>query len=538
MPDFPARYIADLTSRPKFRRRLKVVAACGNGTAGAFAPKLLSALGVEVVPLDCELDFTFPRYNPNPEDMRMLHAMAAAVKESGADLALGFDGDGDRCGIVDNEGQEIFADKIGVMLARDLSTLHKGATFVVDVKSTGLFATDPALRANGVKVDFWKTGHSHIKRRVRDLNALAGFEKSGHFFFNAPVGRGYDDGFVTAIAILDMLDRNPGKSMADLYRELPKTWGSPTMSPHCADEVKYEVADRVVARLQAMQARGEPFTGQPIRDLVTVNGVRVTVEDGTWGLVRASSNKPELVVVVESPASEARMRAMFEAVDRDLAREPRSRRLQPDDLMRWRRQQFCPCAARPAQARSQNRLLWHRGRERVGGARRLLRPSAEPLLVGAPRLRADASKAQTGRLCRTAAMGLGPDRHRQARERHGSRAAARRAWSRGLRRARGEDHRRGAGVARVHEPHRRAPLSRPAAGFGEQPERIGRTRLWLLPSPSPTAGWNWDSNAHWWRMLADAARSAEPTVIPARAEATGARPRVRRDRQTKQVKPS
>ena len=122
IPDFPARYIADLTSRPKLRRPLKVVAACGNGTAGAFAPKLLSALGVEVVPLDCELDFNFPRYNPNPEDMHMLHAMAAAVKESQADLALGFDGDGDRCGVVDNEGQEIFADKIGVMLARDLST--------------------------------------------------------------------------------------------------------------------------------------------------------------------------------------------------------------------------------------------------------------------------------------------------------------------------------------------------------------------------------------------------------------------------------
>ena len=125
MPDFPARYIADLTSRPKFRRQLKVVAACGNGTAGAFAPKLLGALGVEVVPLDCELDFTFPRYNPNPEDLHMLHAMAEAVRESGADLALGFDGDGDRCGVVDNEGEEIFADKIGVMLARDLSKLHR-----------------------------------------------------------------------------------------------------------------------------------------------------------------------------------------------------------------------------------------------------------------------------------------------------------------------------------------------------------------------------------------------------------------------------
>jgi phosphomannomutase / phosphoglucomutase len=322
VPDFPAGYIADLTNRPKFRRRMKVVAACGNGTAGAFAPKLLGALGVEVVPLDCDLDFAFPRYNPNPEDLHMLHAMADAVKESGADVALGFDGDGDRCGVVDNEGHEIFADKIGVMLARDLSKLHPNATFVVDVKSTGLFATDPALAANGVKVDFWKTGHSHIKRRLRDLKALAGFEKSGHFFFNAPVGRGYDDGFVTAIAVLAMLDRNPGKSMADLYRDLPKTWGSPTMSPHCADEVKYDVADRVVARFKAMQVKAEPLTGQKIRDVVTVNGVRVTVEDGTWGLVRASSNKPELVVVVESPVSEARMREMFKAVDGVLRENP------------------------------------------------------------------------------------------------------------------------------------------------------------------------------------------------------------------------
>ena len=313
--NFPARYIDDLTTRPKLSRKLKVVAACGNGTAGAFAPQILSALGCEVVSLDCELDFTFPRYNPNPEDLHMLHAMADAVRASGADVALGFDGDGDRCGIVDNEGAEIFADKIGVMLARDLSKLHPDATFVVDVKSTGLFATDPVLIANGVKADYWKTGHSHIKRRVRDLKALAGFEKSGHFFFNAPIGRGYDDGFVTAIAVLDMLDRNPKKSMADLYRALPRTFGSPTMSPHCADEVKYAVADRVVARFKDMQAKDASLTGQKIRDIVTVNGVRVTVEDGTWGLVRASSNKPELVVVVESPVSEARMREMFAAVD-------------------------------------------------------------------------------------------------------------------------------------------------------------------------------------------------------------------------------
>ncbi|MGQ3353748.1 MAG: phosphomannomutase/phosphoglucomutase [Phreatobacter sp.] len=320
--DFPARYIRDLTSRPQVTRKLKVVAACGNGTAGAFAPQILEALGVEVVPLDAELDHSFPRYNPNPEDMKMLHAMAVAVKEHGADVGLGFDGDGDRCGVVDNHGEEIFADKIGVMLARDLCRVHGPSQFVVDVKSTGLFAADPELKRLGATTDYWKTGHSYIKRRVRDLNALAGFEKSGHFFFNAPVGRGYDDGLVTAIAVIDMLDRNPGKSMADLYAEVPKTWGSPTMSPKCADEVKYGVVDRVVKRFQAMKEAGETIAGQPIESLVTVNGVRITAPDGTWGLVRASSNKPELVVVVESPASEARMHEMFRAVDAVLRENP------------------------------------------------------------------------------------------------------------------------------------------------------------------------------------------------------------------------
>ena len=320
--DFAERYIGELTNRPKISRKLKVVAACGNGTAGAFAPKVLAGIGCEVVPLDAELDFTFPRYNPNPEDLKMLHAMADKLREVGADVALGFDGDGDRCGVVDNLGQEIFADKIGVMLARDLSKLHPDSTFVVDVKSTGLFATDPVLLKNGAKADYWKTGHSYIKRRVTELGALAGFEKSGHFFFNRPIGRGYDDGILTAIHVVEMLDRNPTKSLADLYGELPKTWGSPTMSPHCDDETKYAVVEKVLADFQAMQAKGEPFTGQPIRDLVTVNGVRVTVADGTWGLVRASSNKPELVVVVESPVSEARMREMFAAVDAVLRRNP------------------------------------------------------------------------------------------------------------------------------------------------------------------------------------------------------------------------
>jgi phosphomannomutase/phosphoglucomutase len=316
-------YHAHLTAdREPLGRQLKVVCACGNGTAGAFAPQFLRDLGCDVIELNTDLDHTFPNYNPNPEDMKMLHAMRDAVLEHGADVGLGFDGDGDRCGVVDNEGEEIFADKVGVMLARDISSKFPNSKFVADVKSTGLFNTDPQLKANGAVTDYWKTGHSYIKRRVTELEAIAGFEKSGHFFFRPPIGLGYDDGLVTAMAICDMLDRSHDKTMADLRRDLPLTYGSPTMSPHCADEEKYEVAERVVKRFQEMMANGEKAGGHEIVDLITVNGVRVVTDDGTWGLLRPSSNAPELVVVVESPVSEERKVEMFHAIDKVLRENP------------------------------------------------------------------------------------------------------------------------------------------------------------------------------------------------------------------------
>ena len=316
------RYMDHLVKAGPLARRLKVVCATGNGTAGAFAPQVLERLGCTVVPLDTELDHSFPRYNPNPEDMAMLHAMRDAVLGSGADLALGFDGDGDRCGVVDDEGSEIFADKVGVMLARYMAAEHPGARFVVDVKSTGLYHTDPVLKALGATTDYWKTGHSYMKRRTNELGAVAGFEKSGHFFLREPYGLGYDDGLASAIAVLRMLDRAPGKSMADLYRDLPRTWGSPTMAPHCPDEAKYGIVERVTRHFQKIAGEGGRLAGQPIRELVTVNGIRITLQDGTWGLVRASSNKPELVVVCESPTSEDMMKAMFKAIDLHLSDYP------------------------------------------------------------------------------------------------------------------------------------------------------------------------------------------------------------------------
>ncbi len=319
---FPLRYLGAVTKGHRLSRPIKVIAACGNGTSGIVAPEALRRIGAEVIPMDAELDYIFPKYNPNPEDLKMLHAMAEAVRACGADICLGFDGDGDRCGVVDDGGREIFADKIGVLLARDFSSRHPHAKFVADVKSTGLFETDPVLKKNGAETDYWKTGHSYIKRRTAELGALAGFEKSGHYFFNPPIGRGYDDGVAAAIAILEMLDRAGGARMSALVDNLPKTWSSPTMAPFCPDDKKYGVVEALTKEFETAKARGEKLLGQNIARLVTVNGVRVVLDDGTWGLVRASSNKPSLVVVVESPVSEANMRAIFHEIDTRLAKHP------------------------------------------------------------------------------------------------------------------------------------------------------------------------------------------------------------------------
>ena len=320
--DIRERYIDAITKGHRLSRPIRVAVASGNGTAGVFGPEALRRIGADVIEVDCDLDYTFPKYNPNTEDMQMLHAMADAVRANKAELCLGFDGDGDRCGVVDDRGEEIFADKVGVLLARDLSAHHANARFVVDVKSTGLFETDPVLKQRGVVTDYWKTGHSYIKRRTAELGALAGFEKSGHYFFNPPIGRGYDDGIVAAIAVLEMLDRAGGKKMSQLVESLPKTWGTPTMAPYCPDDKKYEIVDALTKEYEALKLRGETVSGQKIARLVTVNGVRVVLEDGTWGLVRASSNKPSLVVVAESPVSESAMRAMFKDVDTRLATHP------------------------------------------------------------------------------------------------------------------------------------------------------------------------------------------------------------------------
>ena len=158
--------------------------------------------------MHCDLDASFPNYNPNPEDLKMLKDLGKHVLAHKADIGFAFDGDGDRVGVVDNNGHEIFADKIGLLIARNLATEVSNSKFVIDVKSTSLFSTDEILKKNNSEIIFWKTGHSYIKRKTSDINATAGFERSGHFFFNNPIGRGYDDGILSALEILKILDKN------------------------------------------------------------------------------------------------------------------------------------------------------------------------------------------------------------------------------------------------------------------------------------------------------------------------------------------
>jgi len=312
--NFQQVYKEDLIRDNKIKKKIKAVVACGNGTAGIFAPDILRGIGCEVIELDCNLDWTFPKYNPNPEDLEMLHEIAKSVKENNADIGFGFDGDGDRVGVIDNKGNEIFSDKIGLLIARNLSTKHQNSKFVVDVKSTGLYSKDKVLLENNCNTIYWKTGHSHIKRKVNTEKALAGFEKSGHFFFNQPLGYGYDDGINSALQVCHLLN-NQNKSMSEIIKELPITYQSPTMAPFCKDEEKYQVVEELVKKVEKIKNDKIKIDNQIIAEILTVNGIRFSFEDGSWGLIRASSNKPSLVIVTESPTSDERKKKIFDFID-------------------------------------------------------------------------------------------------------------------------------------------------------------------------------------------------------------------------------
>ena len=200
------------------------------------------------------------------------------------------------------------------MIARNLSSNYKSSKFIVDVKSTGLFTNDKVLLRNNCQTIYWKTGHSHIKRKVNSEKALAGFEKSGHFFFNSPLGYGYDDGINSAIQVCHLLDKQ-NKKMSEIINELPKTFQSPTMAPFCKDEEKYSVVEEITKIIEEIKNKKTKIDDQEIEEILTVNGIRFSFKDGSWGLIRASSNKPSLVIVTESPTSNKRKKKIFDFID-------------------------------------------------------------------------------------------------------------------------------------------------------------------------------------------------------------------------------
>jgi phosphomannomutase/phosphoglucomutase len=310
-------YIKDIVEKYKKlvgKRKLKVVVGTANGGAGEFLPDVIRTLGFDVIESHCKLDWDFPNFNPNPENVKFLKEFGEAVVKNKADFGIAADGDGDRFGCVDEKGQIIYSDRAGLMIARFLSEKTKGKPIAIDVKSTGAFAIDPVLKKNKVDVVFTKTGHSYVKQKTQEIDALAGFEKSGHFFLRDEYGRGYDDGCL-ASAMFAVIMSNQEKTVSEMIAEQPKSFQSPTMEPAVADDkVKYEIVEKMKKEFMEMKKKGEKLAGKEIKELITINGTRVILEDGSWGLVRCSSNQPVLVLVIESFSEKKLMYDIFDQI--------------------------------------------------------------------------------------------------------------------------------------------------------------------------------------------------------------------------------
>lgn len=283
-------YIAMIADKVRLgRRKLKVVVDTGNGTAGLFAPAVLERLGCEVIPLYCDSDPAFPHHFPDPTRVDNMQDLIQSVKEHHADLGLGFDGDGDRLGAVDETGRIIWGDKLMVLFWREILARHPGADAIVEVKCSDLLVDE--IRRLGGKPVFYKTGHSLIKAKMKEMNAVFTGEMSGHMFF-ADEYYGYDDALYAAGRLLRILS-NTGRTLHELLDDLPQSYASPEIRVPCPESEKAYYVEK---------ARRE--FGRIASDIVDVDGVRARFEDG-WGLVRASNTGPELIVRYEGRSIEA-----------------------------------------------------------------------------------------------------------------------------------------------------------------------------------------------------------------------------------------
>jgi phosphomannomutase/phosphoglucomutase len=294
-------YIRDLTTTWRNilveTKGIKVAVETGNGTGGLVLPPLLEELGFDVIHGNTILDWTYPQFNPNPESIPFLRAVQNLVCTTGADIGICVDGDCDRVGIIDDRGRIIFSDRIALLVAKHIEDKIGAGLFIVDVKSTSLFNT--LLES---EIGWEKTGHSYIKEAVAREDATAGFERSGHFFFTEPYGRGYDDACVSSMMVLWLLckAKRSGKRFSDLVDRLPKSFQSPTRQVEVPESRKYKIVDEIRQRIEEFIRPNGVFAGVEVSELLTINGIRVNLADGSWLLVRASSNVPHLVIIGES----------------------------------------------------------------------------------------------------------------------------------------------------------------------------------------------------------------------------------------------
>ncbi len=279
------------------RPALKVVVDCGNGTAGPFAVSLYEDLGCEVIPLFCEPDGAFPNHHPDPTVEANLQDLIRVVRESGADLGVAFDGDSDRLGAVDERGRILWGDDLLTIFSRAVLREHPGAAIIGDVKCSVRLFQD--ITARGGRAVMWKSGHSLIKAKAREVNALLAGEWSGHFCFSDRFF-GFDDGIYAGGRLIEICGRE-SRPASRLLEDLPSVYSVPEIRLGCPDDVKFKVVERLVAH----------FADQ--YDTITLDGVRIVLQDA-WALVRASNTQPVLVMRFEARSRERleQVRSMVE----------------------------------------------------------------------------------------------------------------------------------------------------------------------------------------------------------------------------------
>lgn len=286
---FDNAYKDDLLKRVKILRPLKVVLNTGNGTAGFIVPKILRDAGVEVFELLTNLDWSFPRYFPNPSLVEMMEDTGKEVKKVGADIGIALDGDGDRLGVTDEKGETIWPDRYMILLARQVMEKNPGAKIIFDVKCSQ--ALEEEIANHGGKPIMWITGHSYIKAKLWEENAPLAGEMSGHIFYGKPLYYGFDDAVFAGLKLLEYLS-SQNLTFSQIIAKTPYYVSSPTLHAPCPDEVKYEIVEKLTKEF-----KDEGY------EVIDINGARVKFGDG-WGLVRASSNLPVLVLRFEAKTKE------------------------------------------------------------------------------------------------------------------------------------------------------------------------------------------------------------------------------------------